>query len=197
MRGSFQLIAVLLVIILIAGCGSTKPPATTTTPASKDIISAIPDWATNVPQDPNFIFANGTATSRDMQLAKDKASSSARMTIAKSVEVRMNGLSKRFQEEVGTAEDSQYLDMFTQASKEVVDLTLTGVVTEKTKIMNEGGIFRVYVLLKLPIGASSQALLNKLKQQEQMYTRFRSTEVFKELEEETNKFDEFKKTQGE
>ncbi|MBM3326041.1 MAG: hypothetical protein FJY65_03520 [Calditrichaeota bacterium] len=179
---------------LLAGCGGT-PKKGITPPATSETIKAAPKWFLNPPQDPNYIFATGTATSRDMQLARDKASDAARMEIAKTVETRFNGLSKRFQEEVGTAEDAQYLDMFTQATKAVVSTVLSGVTIDQSELAAEGGVFRAYVLLKMPLGATSQALLNKIKQQEQLYTRFRASQVFDELEQETEAFEKWKSGQ--
>ncbi len=188
-------VPVLLSILFIAGCAGRKP--TTLTPqATKETLESIPNWYMNPPSDPNFIFATGTATSRDMQLARDKAADQARMGIAKTIETKFNGLSKRFQEEVGTGEDAQYLDMFTQATKAVVSTVLSGATIDKADMKTEAGVFRAYVLMKMPVGASSQALLNKLKQQEQMYTRFRSSQVFEELEKETEKFQNWKEGEG-
>lgn len=178
-RGSLVIAA----LVLVAGCGGTAKTGITP-PATSKIVESAPDWYKQPPQDPNFIFATGTATSRDMQLARDKAADAARMEIAKSIEARFDGLSKRFQEEVGTSVDAQYLDQFTQATKAVVSQVLSGVTIEKSDFTAEAGVFRSYVLMKMSLTASSQALLNKVKQQEQLYTRFRSTQVFDELQKE-------------
>ncbi len=182
----------LLALLILVSCGGPRHMTSLTPIATKETMQNIPKWYMNPPSDPNYIFATGTATSRDLQLARDKATSTARMEIAKTVETRMNGISKRFQEEVGTGTDSQYLDQFTQATKEVVSTVLSGVAVDKTEITNEAGVFRAYVLLNMPIGATSQALLDKIKQQEQLYTRFRSSQVFEELNAETEKFEEWK-----
>jgi len=188
-------VLILLSILLLAGCAGKKQTTLIPEP-TKETMESIPNWYMSPPTDPNFLFATGTATSRDMQLARDKAADQARMGIAKTVETKFNGLSKRFQEEVGTGEDAQYLDMFTQATKAVVSTMLSGATIDKADMNPESGVFRAYVLMKMPIGASSQALLNKLKQQEQMYTRFRSTQVFEELEKETEKFQNWKEGEG-
>lgn len=183
----------LTLVIILIGCGASKQQSGVTPKATQETMESIPGWFLNPPEDPNFIIATGTATSRDLQLARDKAGDAARMDIAKTIETKFNGLSKRFQEEVGTGDDTQYLDMFTQATKAVVSTVLSGVTIDKTEVKNEQGTFRVYVLMKMPIGASSEALLSKLKQQEQLYTRFRASETFKDLEAETEKFEQFKK----
>ncbi len=188
-------ILILMSVLLLVGCAGKKE-TTGVSPATKEVMASIPDWYMSPPSDPNFIIETGTAISQDMQLARDKAADQARMGIAKTIETKFEGLSKRIQEEVGTDEDAQYLDMFTQATKAVVSTTLSGASIDKADIKPEGERFRAYVLMKMPIGASSEALLKKLKQQEQMYTRFRSTQVFEELEKETEKFEQFKKEEG-
>ena len=186
----YTIILVILSALILAGCGGTKK--TGELGASTKALESIPDWFTNPPVDPNYLFATGTATSIDMQLARDKASTSARNQIAKSIESNFKGLSKRFQEEVGTEENAQYLDMFTQAISEVTSQVLHGVSIDKADFQKEGNRFRAYVLAKMPLGATNQALLNKLKQQEEMYTRFRATQAFQELEEQTEKFERWK-----
>ncbi len=101
-----KVILVLLSLFLIAGCGGKKKTTSITQEATQKVIESVPSWYLNPPSDPNFLFATGTATSRDMQLSRDKAADQARMGIAKTVETKFNGLSKRFQEEVGTGEEA-------------------------------------------------------------------------------------------
>lgn len=184
-------ISILLVFtgLLLFGCGGQQM-------VNKGDVNSIPDWFDNPPKDPNYIFETGTATSRDLQLARDKASDAARMNIGKAVETRFKGFSKRFQEEVGTGEGSEYLDQFTQATKAVVSMTLRGAEIEKTKTVPEKGLYRVFVLMKYPVGAASEALMNKLKQQENLYTRFRASKAFDELESEVKQYESYKKEQG-
>ncbi len=192
MRKALSIMALLaFVAMLIIGCGGGGQKSVT-----KETVSNIPDWYDNAPIDPNYIFEVGSAESRDLQLARDKASDAARMSIAKTVETRFQGFSKRFQEEVGLGEDAQYLDQFTQATKAVVSLVMSGAQVEEAKTVPEDGVYRSFVLMKYPVGATSQQLMNKLKQQEQLYTKFRSTQVFEELEKETQQYEEFKKSQG-
>ncbi|MFN3820824.1 MAG: hypothetical protein ACK4OO_00700 [bacterium] len=195
MKFALNLIGITLLGIGIVSCGPSRPKGITP-PAARETIKSAPHWFLNPPKDPNYIIATGTATSRDMQLARDKAADAARLEVAKTIETRFQGLSKRFQEEVGTAEDAQYLDMFTQATKAVVSTILSGVSVDQTEIAAEGGVYRAYVLVKMPLGATSQALLNKIKQQEQLYTRFRATQVFDELNKEVENFERWKEGQN-
>ncbi len=194
-RFPFRPTLLLLTLVIIIGCGGTKHTGITPE-ATKTVIDDAPNWFLNPPQDDDYIAGVGTATSRDMQLAKDKATESARFEVAKGIETKYEAISKRFQEEVGTSVDAQYLDQFTQATKATVSQILTGVSVDKVSLGEESGVFRAYALVKLPLGAASEALMNRIKQQDELYTRYRSTDVFEELEKDAQKFEDWKKTQN-
>jgi len=56
--------------------------------------------------------------------------------------------------------------------------------------------FRAYALMELPIGVMNSALVDKVKENQNMYTRFRASQAFQELEEESQKYEQFKKEQS-
>ncbi len=182
------LVPVLMVILLVAGCGGSKE----VTPPPSDV----PDWYMNPPSDPNFLFAAKSAPSADMQLAIEKASAEARADISRQMEVRVQSLVKKFDEEVGTGNDTQLLSQFTSASKQVTSNVLNGTKVKQQKVNKEGNMYRAYVLMQLPIGAAADQLLQSMKKNDKTYTRFRATETFKELDDEAQKYEEFKKSQG-
>lgn len=190
-----RFVSTIVLVFLVAGmfaCGS-KPPAEGTPQAT---VVNIPDWYSNPPQDPNYLFSPATAMSRDMQLAVDKAKQQARSDLASQLETKIEGLTKKFDEEVGLNEDSELLSQFTQVSKAVVSTTLNGTRVSKQELLVENNIYRAYILMELPLGAANAALMQKIKQNNTMYTRFRSTQAFDELEKEVEKYEEFKKEQG-
>lgn len=172
----------------IAGCGGSRGLQTADT-------GNMPEWYMNPPQDPNYLYAANTQSSQDMQLAVDKATAAARADIGRQIELRIQGLQKRFTEETGTGNDAQLLQMFTQAEKTVVSTTLNGSRVKNQKINKDGSLWRAYILVEYPIGAANQALMEQLRKNEQMYTRFRASQTFKELDEEVKKYEEFKKGQ--
>jgi len=173
---------------MLLGCSGTKPLQNVDT-------GDIPDWFVNIPKDPNIIYAAKTATSQDLQLAFDKATTDARTEIGRQVEIKVEGLQKRFQEETGTNADAQLLDQFTQANKTIVSTTLSGSRITKQKQLEDGNQWRTYVLVEYPVGAANEALLQQIKKNEQLYTRFRATQTFKELEDEVKRVEEAKKQQ--
>lgn len=171
------------------GCGGSKSLTTTDT-------GEVPEWFITIPQDPNYLFAARTATSRDLSLAVDKAVTNARAEIGRQVQVKVEALQKSMQEEVGGADDAQLIEMITQVTKIVVSTTLSGSKVKHQIHVRDGDAYRAYVLVEYPIGATNQAFMQALKNNEQMYTRFRSSETFKELDEEVKKYEAWKKEQA-
>ena len=183
MNKFFVSLGVLTVIgIIAAGCGGSKT------------IKG-PSWFLTPPNDPNYLFATATATSRDMQLALDKAKQDGRVGISSQLEARVMALIKKFDEEVGKTADAELLQQFTKVSKTVVDQTLIGCKVGKQKVEKDGELYRAYVLMQMPFGAAKDALYNQIKQREHLYTRFRASQSFKDLEKEVGKLREFKKEQ--
>ena len=103
---------------------------------------------------------------------------------------------KRFREEVGAGEDAQMIEMSTAVSKEIYSETLSGLKPVKQEILKEGKLFTVYILMELSIGDMNSAAVDKVKANKNMYTRFRASQGFKELEAEVEKYEEWKKDQG-
>jgi len=187
MRNVVTLLGSLMIVVLV-GCGGSKSMQSAET-------GDIPDWFTNVPQDPNFLYAANTQASQDLQLAIDKAVTGGRSEIGRQLEVKLEGLQKKFSEETGTGNDAQLLQMFTQAEKTVVSTTLNGSRVKYQKQVKDGELWRAYVLVEYPIGAANSALMQQIKNNDQMYTRFRASESFKELQDEVDKYDKYKQGQ--
>lgn len=188
MRLLSSFFAASLVALFLIGCGGSQPLPQTDT-------GDVPEWYANVPADPNYLYSVNTSTSKDMQLAVDKAMQAARTEIGRQVEVKVNALQKRFQEETGIGDDAQLLDQFTQASKTVVSTSLSGSKEKQKKIVKDGNNWRAYVLIEYPLGAAQEALREQIKKNEQLYTRFRASQTYQELDNEVQKYEQFKKGQ--
>lgn len=183
-----NLISILFLAVLylgISGCSST-----TNLPGTD--LGDIPDWYTTPPSGNDYFYAVSTETSRDMQMAVDKAMVTARGEIGKQVETKMEGLQKLFKEEVGLGDDSQLLTQFTTATKTVLSQTLTGSKLKEKSISKDSNTYRAYVLMEYPIGAANVALLEQMKKNNELYTRFRSTQTFEELDKEIQKYEQQK-----
>ena len=172
--------------ILLISCGGSKSLSETET-------GDIPEWYLNTPASENYIYEAASATSRDMELALNKAETEGRAKIGRTMEAKINSMQKKFEEEVGEGENSELLSQFTQATKVIVSKELTGSRVKEKKFIKDGSNWRTYVLMEYPIGAAQKAFLNKIKDNNQLYTRFRSTDAMKEMEADVEKYEEWKK----
>lgn len=189
MRTLISVAVISMIALTLVGCSSGSQTVGGTGAGD------IPEWYINVPQDPNVFFATSSQVSGDMQLAVDKATTAARTELSRMIETKISGLQKRFTEETGTANNAQLLDMFTQASKNVVSNSLSGSKESKKKIVKDGSNWRAYVMVEYPVGAASEALMQQIKTNEQMFTRFRAAKTFEDLDKEVKEYEEAKKKQ--
>ena len=171
-------------------CGGSKQVVQTKQPVSE---SPCPDWFTNVPENPDTLFAATTATSKDLQMAINKAQQQGRANIGTQVEVRLQGMNKQFQEETGVGQDADFASLMTVVIKEVVSQTLSGSKAKYQVTRKEGDLWRACVLMTYPIGAANARFLENLKKQQLIEQRVRATDAFKELENEVQKYEQEKK----
>ena len=182
----FAISLMILVSLVMVSCGGSKSLSDTDT-------GDIPEWYLNTPTSDDYIYEAASATSRDMDLSLNKAETEARAKVGRTMESKINSMQKKFEEEVGEGENGEFLSQFTQATKVIVSTELTGSRVKEKKFIEDGSNWRAYVLMEYPIGAAQKAFLNKIKSDDQLYTRFRSTEAMKEMEEDVKKYEEWKK----
>lgn len=186
-------IAVGFALATVAGCGGSKQPASTadTQPEPEQVIAQAPNWYTSPPEDSLAVTATASEVSADMQLAVDKAKTSARSAIAEQLSTKYEGLTKRFQEETGVGGDSELLDQYVNAYKTVTQQVLEGTSAREQEIVAEGDRYRAYVLMELSLSQANQALMDRIKNNDRnMWTRFRATEAWEELEQEIEAYEE-------
>ena len=183
----FKLLTFIMTCILIlTGCGSKGGPDLSPE-ASRKTIKSAPDWMLNPPDKEGFVQHASTATSQDMQMASDKARTSAATTLAGLIESEWNGLVKRAQEETGLAENSKIIDQFSNTQEQIISNRLQDIRVAKRELQeektNDGRrIYRSYILVEYDEGAAQKRLLAKIKADEQLYNALRATELFEEME---------------
>jgi len=185
-------VAVVAVALAATGCGGSHKMKT---PGGVKV--EVPDWYVDPPADDDRLVGVATATSLDMQTAVDKARQDGRLEIARQLDIRMTGMAKRFVEETGLAEDAELLDMFTQVSKSIVSDSLVGSRVSKQELAREGGTYRAYALVEMPIGEANLAFLERIRAQDRLYTRFRASQAFEELDRSVKEYEEWKRQQVE
>ena len=182
------------VVALVVACGAPKTYDLAPRSA-RDTIEDAPDWMLEVPYDEQHLSAAATATSRDMQVAFDKARSAAQVDIGQQLGARLTNLTKQFQEETGMAFDSQLLTQFSSATKAITDETLIGTRIVERVVVPEGNVYRAYVLMQLPIGRANELLMQKIRGDRALHTRFRATEAYAELDDELRRYEEWRRAQ--
>ena len=208
-----SVILFLCLVVLWAGCAgpSTEPIETSaevttsiematttdeTTTMAESTGIPVPDWFLNIPEDPGYLYAVATASSKSMDMALDTARHASRTDLAGQISTKVQSLFKRFREEVGAGEDSELTAMTTAVSKEIVSELLTGAKPVKQDLSKEGSLYHAYVLSEMSVGAVNSTVVDQTKENRNMYTRFRASQGFKELEAEVEKYEKYKEEQA-
>jgi hypothetical protein len=187
----------LAAVLLLVACHPKPNAADLTPPPSKETVKHLPKWYLKPPKDDRFAFGTATAVSQDLQVSIDKAQAEARNVVAQQLEVKYGSLTKRFVEETGRNVDAQLLDEYTSVYKSTVSQVLYGSRPREQTVRAEGSVYRAFVLMELPLGDASKRLMDQVRANEQMYTRFRATEAFKELDAEVQRYEAGKRNQQE
>lgn len=192
---SLALAPALLVGPILSGCGGAKTPQAAQQEAVENTMEGIPAWFPSPPTDAEHLYGTGTGESGDMQFAVNKAEQAARVQITTNIEAKVSSLFKSFAEETGAGQDAEFISMSSSVSKTVASEVISGTRIRDQKIVPEAGRYRAYVLMEMPIGEAQARLQAQIKANQRMYTQFRASQGYQELEQEVEKFEDFKKEQ--
>jgi PBP1b-binding outer membrane lipoprotein LpoB len=141
-RSITALVAVTLMVI--AGCSSAPKAPEPVMAAPKVVMSNVPDWYVTVPPAPaGYVYAAGTAVSRDLSMSKAKAHLDAEVQLANRIAAEVSTMMKDYRRDAGD-DFAQVTEMVTNKTAARVKLAAK---TDRTIILTEGGGFRTYVLL--------------------------------------------------
>ena len=152
-------------------------------------IEQIPEWYLNIPSADDTIYSSGSARAPDLQLAVDIAIMNAKTTLADRINGKLDSMTKSFVAKIGSTDlDTSVLNEIEKTSKNVIaSVDVAGYVVDKSDITQEGTQYRAYVLLAYNSEEATKMMMNRMKRDRMIYSRIRSTEAWKELEEEVNK----------
>ena len=152
-------------------------------------IEQIPEWYLNIPSADDTIYSSGSARAPDLQLAVDIAIMNAKTTLADRINGKLDSMTKSFVAKIGSDDlDTSVLNEIEKTSKNVIaSVDVAGYVVDKSDITQEGTQYRAYVLLAYNSEEATKMMMNRMKRDRMIYSRIRSTEAWKELEEEVNK----------
>lgn len=169
----------------------------------KDIDDKISDIENELESLQSAIEENGGITSLGLgisskrYIARDKAIIDAQGNLAERLETRVDRLKMHFETEVGS-KDIEINEAFYKITKTVTQSILREARTEKVEYFfnAEDKKYVAYALMVISPKSINQLLLNEAKSQPLLYTQLIASESYKELEEETKKYEEWKKKQG-
>ena len=152
-------------------------------------VEQIPEWYLNIPSAEDTIYSSGSAKAPDLQLAVDIAIMNAKTTLADRINGKLDSMTKSFVAKIGSDDlDTSVLNEIEKTSKNVIaSVDVAGYVVDKSDITQEGTQYRAYVLLAYNSEEATKMMMNRMKRDRMIYSRIRSTEAWKELEEEVNK----------
>ena len=186
----YSFILVILILFMF-NCAGNKGPDLSPE-VSRKILKNAPKWFIDTPKKDGYKYTTATSTSQDMQLAINKARLDAAQNLSGQVTSEMNGLVKRAQEETGLGPNSDLIDQFSQTQEQVIATSLKDWNVIEKEIQEERSnnqkIYRAYVLIEWDEGAANKRLLQKIKEDEKLYTLMRSTELFEEMDEKVEKY---------
>ena len=138
-----KLLVFTTMLLLVVGCGSTKPHSK----------SDVPKWYLNPPQDKNKFYAVGDAMRPQLSLSKKIATSRARDELARQIKTQVQSKLNDFQKASGIGMDAEASEFTEYISGNVVNMSLEYSVIEQTDV--RGG--RVFVLVSYDAKAAAKA----------------------------------------
>ena len=187
--------SVVAIAIGLGACQTNKESITAnpqivyqTNTVSKQI-EQIPEWYLNIPSAEDTIYSSGSARAPDLQLAVDIAIMNAKTTLADRINGKLDSMTKSFVAKIGSNDlDTSVLNEIEKVSKNVIaSVDVAGYIIDKSDVTQEGAQYRAYVLLAYNNEEATKVLMNRMKRDKMIYSRIRSTEAWKELEDEVNK----------
>ena len=184
-----KVISILLLVGLI-GCAN-KPPVEISSidyeiQKVETAVSQIPKWYLEIPKDKENVYSTGTATAPDLQLAVDIATMNAKTTLADRINGKLDSMTKSFVAKIGSDDlDTSVLNEIEKTSKNVIaSVDVAGYNPKEIEVYPSGTQYRAFVLLEYSDEEARKIIINRLRKDQMVYSKLKSTSAWKELESE-------------
>jgi hypothetical protein len=189
--------AIALMVGLGACAKNPNPTAILDTPMIKykteKVVAAtsnIPKWYKKLPKKDNAIYSVGSSSSPDLQLSVDMATLNAKYTLADRINGKLDGMMKTFMTRLGTDEDVSATTMseVEKVVKNVIaSVDVAGYNPKEIEVFPSGTQFRAFVLLEYSDAEARKIIMNRMMKDRLVYSKIKSTNAFKDLQNEVNK----------
>ena len=143
------------------------------------VISPAPEWFVRLPEDTaDMMFAAGTATSVDEQMAYNKARMFAEQKLIESMTARVRSLTKSYRADSGDALNER----FEQTIQKTANGELIGAQRVDSRATHDGRYYKVYVLIRYPLGESNVLRKERNQTQARKESELRSGRAHQELD---------------
>ena len=202
------LAGVSILALTLGACANKQPESLVQTPEIKYktakvkvAVAQVPKWYSKMPEEKDAIFTVGSATAPDLQLAVDIATLNGKVVLADRINGKLKAMTKSWIAKFGQSDvDARVMTEIEKVAKNVIaNVDVAGYNPVETEVFAAGTQYRAFVLLKYSDKEASKIILNRLRKDRMIYSRLRSTEAWKELEDEVNnqeKKDEAKSLQN-
>ncbi len=194
-RYIYLVLAMFITGALIVACGSSNPKVSATDPGAMEVIEDpfqdLTDMANQIVQS-GGVAAVGQGTSARQDLAKKKAVTDAQGQLAEIFNLKVQKLKKSFQEEVGSANDSEINEAFSEVTKTLTSQLLRGAIVKKVKYMRnrETGQITAAAVVAIEPNVVNMSILDEMKtKRPKLYERFRASQAYKELKDEMEQYE--------
>ena len=197
--------SVSVLALVLAGCASNEPKPFVETPEVKyktakveAATSIIPDWYKKMPEKKGSIFTVGAAVAPDLQFAVDIATMNAKVVLADRINGKLKALTKSWMAKIGSTDvDANVMTEIEKVAKNVIaNVDVAGYNPKEVEVFPAGTQYRAFVLLEYSDKEAAKIIMNRLRKDRMVYSRLRSTQAWKELEEEVNKTEKKEEAQS-
>ena len=208
MKLNYGMVSVAALALGLGACSKTTPIETTNVIqkieepkpiiSTKDVLyktakvksatSVIPNWYKQLPKEDNIIYTVGSATSPNLQLAVDMATLNAKYTLADRINGKLDAMMKTFTSKIGSDDiDSSVLQEIEKVSKNVIaSVDVAGYNPKEIEVYPSGTQYRAFVLLEYSDEEARKIIINRLRKDQMVYSKIKSTNAWKELENEVD-----------
>jgi hypothetical protein len=152
---------------------------------AQDKPPAPPSWYSKPKTDPQYLIAKASSTSKDKQLAIDKALHDARVDLGKIIQARLDSVRRATEREASL--DLEGTEQY-QKAEEKIAVDLLGSRVRNQKASKKGKSWTAFVVVEIPVGATSDALVREVKDDALLMPTLSPTQAFHALEAEATAY---------
>jgi hypothetical protein len=193
MKGKSLIVALaFMTLLFLQGCGGESKTVKVDNEdyvEVKDPFAELTELANQIIED-GGVAAVGQGTSKRMDIAEEKARTDAQGNLAEIFNTKVQRLKRKFEEEIGSNDDTEINEAFSNVTKTLTSKTLKGAIVKKKKIIkNKKGQYITAVVLAVTPKTVDQSILDEMKNNKKVYERFRASQAYKDLDKEMKDYE--------